>query len=74
VTCFSCVQRQLAGVTREAYDRDVAIDLGTNVVIARPRDEVAAYAVEPYSATAWHGKVSAAEWRTPKSPAVERSE
>ncbi|HSI81238.1 MAG TPA: SRPBCC family protein [Solirubrobacterales bacterium] len=43
----------------------MAIDVRTEVVIARPRDEVAAYAGDPDNATAWYANIEAVEWRTP---------
>jgi uncharacterized membrane protein len=48
----------------------VAIDVDTEITIARPRAEVAAYASEPENATAWYANIESAEWQTPKPLAV----
>jgi len=48
----------------------VAIDVETEITIARPRGEVAAYAGEPDNASAWYANIEAAEWRTPRPIAV----
>jgi uncharacterized membrane protein len=42
----------------------VSVDVTTRVVIARPRAEVAAFAVDPDNATAWYRNIEAVEWRT----------
>jgi hypothetical protein len=44
----------------------VAIDVETEITIARPRDEVSAYASDPDNATTWYANIERAEWRTPK--------
>jgi hypothetical protein len=44
----------------------MAIDVETEITIARPRAEVAAYAAEPDNATAWYANIERAEWRTPR--------
>ncbi|HEX8741971.1 MAG TPA: SRPBCC family protein [Thermoleophilaceae bacterium] len=41
------------------------VDVVTEVEIARPRAEVAAYACDPDSATDWYENIEAAAWRTP---------
>ena len=42
----------------------MAVDVRTETVIERPRDEVAAYAADPDTATAWYENIKAIEWRT----------
>jgi hypothetical protein len=44
----------------------VAVDVETRTSIARPRDEVAAYACDPDNATAWYANIEAVQWRTPR--------
>jgi hypothetical protein len=48
----------------------VGIDVETDVVIARPRGEVAAYACEPHNATAWYANIESADWQTQRPLAV----
>ena len=46
------------------------VDVDTHVEIARPRDEVAAYAANPDNARSWYENIKAIEWRTPPPLAV----
>jgi hypothetical protein len=43
----------------------VVVDVRTEIVIQRPRAEVAAFAVDPMHATAWYKNIKAVEWETP---------
>jgi uncharacterized membrane protein len=43
----------------------VTVDVETGIEIARPRDEVAAYACDPDNATAWYENIKAVSWETP---------
>jgi hypothetical protein len=48
----------------------MAVDVVTEVEIARPRGEVAAFAADPSNATAWYKNIKAVEWETPPPVAV----
>lgn len=42
------------------------VDVVTEVEIARPRAEVAAYAMDPDTATTWYRNIKRVEWKSPK--------
>jgi hypothetical protein len=48
----------------------MAVDVVTEIDIARRRDEVAAFAADPGNATAWYKNIKAVEWETPAPLAV----
>jgi hypothetical protein len=48
----------------------VAVDVRTEIEIARPRREVAAFAGDPGNATAWYENIKTVEWETAPPVAV----
>ena len=48
----------------------VAVDVTVETVIARPVDEVAAYAADPGHAPEWYANIRSVEWQTPPPVAV----
>lgn len=46
------------------------VDVCTDIVIARGRDEVAAFAADPDNATAWYRNIKSVEWQTGRPVAV----
>lgn len=48
----------------------MAVDVVTEIVIARPRAEVAAYCADPDRATSWYRNITSVEWVTAPPLAV----
>jgi uncharacterized membrane protein len=47
----------------------MAVDVLTEIVIDRPRDEVASFAADPSNAPRWYANIKSVEWKTP--PPIE---
>jgi uncharacterized protein YndB with AHSA1/START domain len=54
------------GPDRRDPQGPLSVDVRTEIEIARPREEVAAYAADPDNATAWYVNIRAVEWKSPK--------
>src|SRR5690242_4844473 len=48
----------------------MGVDVTTEIDVARPRPEVAAYAANPDNATEWYENIERVEWRTERPLAV----
>ena len=44
----------------------MTVDVSCQVLIARPRHEIAAYAVDPDNVPAWYVNIRAVEWKNPR--------
>ena len=48
----------------------MSVDVTSEIDIARPRDEVAAFACDPGNATRWYANIASVEWVTPPPAAL----
>lgn len=48
----------------------MTVDVQTEIVIDRPRDEVARYAIDPSNAPEWYANIASVAWETPPPLAV----
>lgn len=47
-----------------------SVDVTTEIEIARPREDVAAFATDPDNATRWYANIEAVDWRSERPLAV----